>query len=58
VPDRTVLSQPSRHHPALISFAFTPGTGLPMTRDDWLFAISIAWICVLLYAGIFVLFLR
>ncbi len=29
-----------------------------MTRDGWLFAISIAWLCILLYAGIFVLFLR
>jgi len=29
-----------------------------MTRDGWLFAISIAWICVLIYAAIFVLFLR
>jgi hypothetical protein len=29
-----------------------------MTRDGWLFAISIAWLCVLLYAAIFVLFMR
>jgi len=28
-----------------------------MPRDGWLFAISIAWLC-LLYAEIFVLFLR
>lgn len=29
-----------------------------MTRDGWLFTISIAWLCVLLYAAIFVLFLH
>jgi hypothetical protein len=29
-----------------------------MTRDTWLFAISIAWLCLLLYAAIFVLFVH
>jgi hypothetical protein len=29
-----------------------------MTRDGWLFAISIAWLCILLYAAVFVLFLH
>jgi hypothetical protein len=29
-----------------------------MPRDGWLFAISIAWLCLLLYVEIFVLFLR
>jgi hypothetical protein len=29
-----------------------------MNRDGWLFAISIAWLCLLLYAAIFVLFLH
>jgi hypothetical protein len=29
-----------------------------MSRDGWLFAISIAWLCILLYVAIFVLFAR
>jgi len=32
--------------------------GLPMSRDGWWFAISIAWLCVLLYAAIYLLFLH
>jgi len=29
-----------------------------MSRDGWLFALSIAWLCMLLYAAIFVLFVH
>jgi hypothetical protein len=56
VPDRTVRPKPARHHPPVQDFA--PGPDFPMNRDGWLFAISIAWLCLLLYAAIFVLFLH
>jgi hypothetical protein len=29
-----------------------------MTRDTWLFAISFAWLCLLLYVAIFMLFVH
>lgn len=51
---RTVPSKPKRHRCA----ALRSETEFPMSRDGWLFALSIAWLCMLLYAAIFVLFVH
>jgi hypothetical protein len=50
-------AQSRRRQHVIVPFCFRSGSAV-MTHHTWLFAISIAWLCVLLYAAVFLLFVH